>query len=340
MKKEALRVVFFGTPDFALPTLELIFRRCELLALVCQPDKARGRGHKLSPCPTKAFAIEAGIPTFTPTSLKTENEELGRLLSFLEKAKADVFVVVAYGKLIPDSLLSIPRLGPFNIHASLLPRWRGAAPIQRCIEAGDNETGVCIQKMVSTLDAGNIYKEHKEELDENTQAPELFESLALDGAGLFENFIEDLTQPDFAKNPGLPQDPKLVTFAPKIRKEEGAWSPEWSTIEFHNKVRAFRGWPSVYTRCGAEHNLKILATELSKENTKIEKNDAGIITLKDGEVFVCGSIRAGEQSSVLKIKVVQPANRAPIDASTYFENLLKSGQEELRLIKPLEGSKQ
>ena len=132
--------VFFGTPEFALPSLEATVAECEVLGVVTQPDRPRGRGQKLSPCPVKNLALQKGLRCFSPTSLKKPSPERDELRQFAEGAKPDLLIVAAYGNILTPEWLALPKLGPLNVHGSLLPRWRGAAPIQRCLELGDTKT--------------------------------------------------------------------------------------------------------------------------------------------------------------------------------------------------------
>ena len=210
-----MRIVYFGTPEFAVPALqELLASPHSVAALVSQPDRPRGRGHKLQPTATKVVAETAGIPVLQPTRLKDET-----FLSTLAAFHADLGVVAAYGRILPDAVLLLPRLGMINIHASLLPRYRGAAPVHRAVINGDAMTGVSIMQIVSELDAGPVYRTAEHPIGPNDTTPEIEEALAALGGRLVMEVINDL---DRATAVAVPQDHTKATFAPKIEKHEGA----------------------------------------------------------------------------------------------------------------------
>ncbi len=284
------KVVFWGSPEFSLPSLKACEDAAEIVAVVTQPDKERGRGHEVLPTPVKAYALARGLPVFSPKSLRKPDEETERLLSFLSKREADFFVVVAYGNLLPDSVLALPRQVPVNIHASLLPRWRGAAPIQRALEAGDAETGVSLQRVVKALDAGDIYLEKKYTILTEDNAASLFEKLSHLGADLISDFL----QKDFSKLSAIPQNPDQITLAPKIDKGEALWNKTWTSHEFHNRVRAFSTWPTVkipfVDKDGKGLEVKVLETKLLDEplGTATQwgvENGGACITAADGSVL-------------------------------------------------------
>jgi methionyl-tRNA formyltransferase len=310
-----MKTVFFGTPDFALTSLEACHKHSDLLAVVTQPDRPRGRGQKLSPCPVKALAQEWGIPVFSPPSLRKESEELAELSRLLASTPPDLFVVTAYGNLLPQKLLDLPPLGAINVHASLLPRWRGAAPIQRSLEAGDPETGVCLQKMVMELDAGDVLAESRCQVGGAESAIELSARLSQMGGILISEFL---------KNPqwsGRAQDPSKVSHAAKIRKEEGHWNPSWSPLETHCKVRAFAAWPQVKARLGtASTELKLLETSLfARAKLKSTPQPPSTLLLEDGHVYLETGVRTCEH--VLEILKIQSPGKGPVRAWDYFQNL-------------------
>ena len=235
-----MRSVFFGTPDFSLPSLEVCHSESELLAVISQPDRPRGRGKNLQPCPVKARALEIEKTAFSPVNLKKSNDEAQELYDHRVSLNPDIFVVIAYGNLLPQRFLDIPKLGAVNIHASLLPKWRGAAPIQRSIENGDSFTGVCLQKMLLKLDAGDVLMEKHCDIADRG-AIDLTDELSQLGADLLRDFILDIKNSNATELKGEKQSETLVTWAPKIEREEALWSPSWSARETIFRSRAFQG---------------------------------------------------------------------------------------------------
>jgi methionyl-tRNA formyltransferase len=234
-----LRVAFFGTPGFAVPTLEhLVHSKHEVVAVITQPDRPRGRGQQVSDGPVKSLAVSLGIPVFQPARLA--QDQFG---SDFASIGADIGVVAAYGKILPDWLLASPRLGLINVHASLLPKYRGASPVHRAVIAGDAETGVTIMRVVKALDAGAMLAATSVPigLDDTTTIVE--QVLAIRGAELL---IDTLDRIEAGTATETPQDESLVTYAPKLTKAEGAidWSMPASAI--HNLIRGLWPWPHAF----------------------------------------------------------------------------------------------
>ena len=234
---QGLRIIFAGTPDFAAPALAaLIEADHEIVLVLTQPDRPSGRGMKLKASPVKELALEHDIEVFQPETLKDSAAQ-----SRIEDAKADVIIVAAYGLIIPTNVLNMPRLGCFNIHASLLPRWRGAAPIQRSLLAGDKETGVTIMEVVPALDAGAMISKGVVPITELDTAQTLHDALAKTGADLMVKAMENLS-----KNGTLastPQDDSLVTYAEKLQKSEATIDWNKSADAISKQVRAFNPFP-------------------------------------------------------------------------------------------------
>lgn len=233
---KTLRIIFAGTPDFAARHLDaLLSSGHQVVGVFTQPDRPAGRGKKLMPSPVKMLAEEHGLPVFQPASLRPqENQQL------VAELNADVMVVVAYGLILPKAVLEMPRLGCVNVHGSLLPRWRGAAPIQRSLWAGDSETGVTIMKMDVGLDTGDmLYKLACPITDEDTSASLYDKLAALGPMGL----IETLQQ--LADNTATPevQDESLVTYAEKLSKEEAQIDWSLPAAQLERCIRAFNPWP-------------------------------------------------------------------------------------------------
>ncbi len=235
-----LRLVFFGTPEFAVPTLrELQARGHHVVGVVTQPDRPHGRGQKPSPGPVKTFAESHGLPVLQPERMKD-----AAFLAHLGAIAPDLGIVAAYGKILPAPLLAIPRLGLLNVHASLLPRWRGASPIHRAVMAGDAETGVSIMRVVLALDAGGVFAAARRPISIDDTSEDLDRDLAERGARLILPVIDAL---DAGTAREMPQDEALVTYAPRLTREEGliAWEAPASTI--HNQVRGLHPWPHAFT---------------------------------------------------------------------------------------------
>jgi len=237
-----MRVIFAGTPEFAVPTLEMLlasdqYRPC---VVYTQPDRPAGRGRQLKPSPVKELAVKAGVPVLQPGSLKAE-PEIQKMAGF----SPDLLVVVAYGLILPQAVLDIPRLGCVNVHASLLPRWRGAAPVQRAMLAGDEQTGVTIMKMVQKLDAGAML--HKEicPVEPWETASELLDKLARLGA---TGLARALPLIEAGTAVAEPQDESQVTYAEKLDKSEAILDWRQSAVALARKVRAFNAWPVAQTR--------------------------------------------------------------------------------------------
>jgi methionyl-tRNA formyltransferase len=248
-----LRIVYAGTPDFAVPALQaLIDSPHEVVAVYTQPDRPAGRGRKLTPSPVKRLALEHGIPVEQPERLKPP-EVQARLRDYAP----DMMVVAAYGLILPRAVLEIPTHGCLNIHASLLPRWRGAAPIQRAILAGDAETGVTLMQMAPGLDTGDMLLKAATPVGRQDNAQDLHDRLARQGAQLLLRCLEDLQAGRL--NPE-PQDEALATYAEKLSKAEAELDWFLSAAVLDRQVRAFNPWPVAFTHIDGE-TLRIWAAE-------------------------------------------------------------------------------
>lgn len=235
-----MKVIFMGTPEFAIPSLETIHREGHnILCVITQPDRPKGRGMHLTPSPVKQFALKNDIQTIEPLKIKA-----GRFIDIISGLNPDIIVVVAYGKILPLELLEIPPMGCINLHASLLPKYRGAAPINWAIINGEKETGVTTQKMALKLDAGDILLQEKVEILESDTAETLHDRLKLTGASTLAKTL-DLIKKNSIKP--VPQDESKVTFAPLLKKEDGLidWSKKAFSIS--NLIRGTNPWPSAYT---------------------------------------------------------------------------------------------
>ncbi len=247
-----MKVIFFGTPEFAVPSLQRLLDEpgLEVLAVVTQPDKRRGRGNQLTPSPVKSIALAHNLPIWQPARIKKDTETLEKLAA----AQADIFVVVAYGQILSQTILDMPRLGCVNAHGSILPRYRGAAPIQWCLYHGETETGITTMLMDAGMDTGAMLLKVVTAIGLLETAHELAERLAVLSAVLLVETLARLDRGDL--NP-TPQDPTQATYAPLIQKSDYGLDWSRSAIELHNQVRGF------FPNCVAEFRgeaLKITAT--------------------------------------------------------------------------------
>ncbi len=234
------RVVFMGTPEFALPSLQVLLQAQELVAVVTQPDRPAGRSKRLRRSPVKQVALAAGIPVLQPRRLRGDAAAIAALAAF----QADVFVVAAFGQILPQAVLDLPERGVVNVHASLLPRWRGAAPIQAAIRAGDAQSGATIMLLEAGLDTGPMLAKRAIALATDETGGTLHDKLATLGADLLAE-----TLPGWLRGEIIPQaqDKALATYAPQLKKQAGAIDWAQSASEIERMVRAYQPWPRAYT---------------------------------------------------------------------------------------------
>jgi len=235
-----LRIVFAGTPDFSVPPLKaLLASDHQVVAVYTQPDRPAGRGRKLAASPVKRLAVERGVPVFQPDNFKAEED-----VNQLSALQADIMVVVAYGLLLPEAVLNAPRIGCINIHASILPRWRGAAPIQRAVLAGDAFSGVSIMQMEKGLDTGPVYLIRRLPLAADETGGSLHDKLSVLGA---EALLQALPGIADGSLPAVAQENHLSTYARKLEKQEAVIDWTKPAQEIERQVRAFNPWPVAYT---------------------------------------------------------------------------------------------
>jgi methionyl-tRNA formyltransferase len=232
-----LRIVFFGTPEFAVPSLEAVARMHEVVLVVAQPDRKAGRGMRLQSPPVAVRARELGLDVAQPMKIRD-----AEILERTRSLAPDAAVVVAYGKILPASLLTIPGHGFFNVHASLLPKYRGAAPIQRAIEGGETTTGVSIMRIDEELDHGPVLAARHIEIERDEHAPSLANRLSRTGAEALVRSLDDI---EHGRTHETPQDHDRATYAPKIEKSEGVVTWNEPARSIYNKFRAFDPWPGI-----------------------------------------------------------------------------------------------
>lgn len=252
-------IVFMGTPDFAVPALQKLIAHHTVIGVITQPDRPAGRGKQVQMSPVKQVALAAGISVFQPEKLRRPEA-----IEKLRQWDADLYVVAAFGQILPQSVLDIPAQGCINIHASLLPRWRGAAPIQAAIRAGDAESGITIMKMDAGLDTGPMLSKRAITLAPDETGQSLHDKLCVIGGELLIETLPSYLRGDIMPQP---QDDALATFAPRIEKDEGRidWSQPAEQIE--RLVRAFTPWPGTFTTWDGKL-LKILAGQIDGDGPR------------------------------------------------------------------------
>lgn len=297
-----MRIVFAGTPAFAVPSLRAAHARNEVVAVYTQPDRPAGRGRGLTPSPVKLEAIQRGIPVLQPESLRKKSSQ-----EALRELAPDLMIVVAYGLILPQAVLDIPRYGCWNVHASMLPRWRGAAPIQRAIEAGDAETGVCLMQMEAGLDTGPVLLSQRTPIGEQETGGQLHDRLSelgarvlADGLGLLRAGMRPVAQP---------QPEAGATYAHKLEKHEARLDWSQSADALARKVRAFEPWPVAEASVAGER-LRIhgaVALDLAHRAEPGTLLTAG----RQGLDIACGQ-------GALRLRVVQREGGKAITAADYL----------------------
>jgi methionyl-tRNA formyltransferase len=297
-----LRVAYFGTPAFAVPTLEaLIGSRHPVVVLVSQPDRPKGRGHHVVPTPTRQVAEAHGVPVLQPMKLKDE-----AFLEALRALRPDIGVVAAYGRILPDALLALPRLGMINVHASILPAWRGAAPIQRAVMAGDAETGVTIMRVVTELDAGPMFDVARVPIAGTDTSVDVERRLASLGA---ERLLEVLDRIAAGAAAETPQDHARATHAAKITREDGRIDWTRPARAIHNQVRGVQPWPMA--------SATLAGVRCLLHRTAVEPDAGGaapgtiIAAGRDGIVVAAGD-------GALRILALQPEGRRVMTAAEFL----------------------
>ena len=292
-----MRLVFMGTPDFAVPALAaLVAAGHDIVCVYSQPPRRAGRGQKKRPSPVHAYAEDHGIEVRTPISLREAEEQMR-----FTQLGADAAVVIAYGLILPQTILDAPRLGCLNIHASLLPRWRGAAPIQRAILAGDTETGVTIMQMDAGLDTGAMLLSQSVPITEETTASDLHDTLAARGADLIVDALDGLNAGNLD---ATPQPEAGTTYAAKLSRDEGTLDWSQPAAQLARQVRAFSPWPGAWF----EHDgnrIKVLAASPTD-------GAGGPGTVLDNKLTVaCGE-------GALRLLIVQRSGKGPVDATAFL----------------------
>jgi methionyl-tRNA formyltransferase len=299
-----MNILFFGTPRFAVPTLQhLLDSQHTVTGVVTQPDRPRGRGQKVTYAPVKALASERGIPVFQPDRLKRPE-----VAETLRHWNADVAVVAAYGRIIPEHLLSIPRLGMINVHASLLPKYRGAAPVHRAVINGDTETGVTIMRVVKELDAGPMFAKATRHIGTDDTSDIVEDALAVLGAGLLLQVLEHMAAGTAREEP---QDDTQATYAARLTKEEGLVDWSESAPQIHNRVRGLYPWPHAYTYLNGARLILLRSSPGSGHQGSSHGRPGTIIEADRGAILVATG--DGE----LAVTEVQPEGKRAMRAQDF-----------------------
>ena len=297
-----LRVAFFGTPDFAVPSLAaLIASRHDVVALVSQPDRPKGRGHKLQPTPTKQVALEAGVPVLQPAKIRDD-----AFLDAFRDLRVDLGVVAAYGKILPDALLAIPPMGMINVHASLLPAYRGAAPVHRAVIDGLSETGVTIMRVVRELDAGPMLARVTRPISTEETSVDVERGLAGLGARVLLEVIEQLAAGTAHEEP---QDDGAASYAAKITREEGTIDWTLPAALLHDRVRGLQPWPLVSARL--DNHRYLLHRTLPHPDSVAAA--PGTIVEAAGDRLVVATVRG-----TLQILQLQPEGRRVLNSRDFL----------------------
>ena len=301
-----LRVVFFGTPAFAVPSLQALIQSAhQVVGVVSQPDRPKGRGHEVQVTPTKAVADAYKIPVLQPAKIRDEG-----FLQQVRDLRPDLGIVVAFGRILPDALLAIPRLGMINVHASILPRYRGAAPIQRAVLAGDPETGVTIMRVITEMDAGPTFAVASVPIPPDATSGEMEGTLAHIGAQLLLPVVDDLAA---GRAVETPQDASRATHAAKITKAEGAINWTQPAAAVHNQVRGLQPWPLASTRLAGERLVLRRTAPAPGIESGFAPSGGTVIRAHGDELIVaCGGATA------LRILELQPEGRRTMTAREYL----------------------
>jgi len=304
-----LRIIYLGTPQFAVPSLEaLAAADHDIVGVYTQPDRPKGRGQSIAMSPVKQAALRLGLAVHQPARIRVQEA-----VDELRQLAPDLMVIVGYGQIIPQNIIDIPRFGIINVHGSLLPRYRGAAPIQWAIAHGESVTGVTTMRINAGLDTGDMLLKAETPIEPAETAVELGERLSMLGASLL---IETLRTPDM---PGIPQDDHLATHAPILNKRDGAIDWSWPAGVIHNRTRGFYPWPGTSTQF-RDHTLLIWKTVVVAESTIRE---SGRVLAAKGLLKVsCG------QGTVLELLEVQQEGRKRVSGMD-FRNGLRIEENEI-----------
>ncbi len=291
-----MRIIFMGSPDFSVPILKELYEKHEVVAVYAQPPKPAGRGYKLTSCPVHKEAEKMELKVYTPYTLRSSEEQQ----KFVAH-KADIAIVVAYGLILPKVILEAPKFGCINIHASLLPRWRGASPIQRAIEAGDKQTGITFMQMNEGLDTGDIFYKIEMTIDKKETGGSLHDKLSNMGAQNINMLLSNLKSIKPQK-----QDDNKATYAHKLSRDESRIDWQKPAEELERRLRAFTPWPGCYTQYG-DARIRILNAVIEP----YEHNQKSGILLDDNLLVAC-------KQKALRITQLQKAGKKAMSAEAFL----------------------
>ncbi|WP_392558763.1 methionyl-tRNA formyltransferase [Orbus mooreae] len=294
-----LKIIFAGTPDFAAKHLQaLISSHHQVIAVFTQPDRPAGRGNKITASPVKQLALEHNLPVYQPATLKKEENQ-----KVIQGLDADIMIVVAYGLILPQAVLNLPKLGCLNVHGSLLPRWRGAAPIQRACWAGDTETGITIMQMDAGLDTGDMLFKVTCPITSNDTSASLYDKLAQLGP---DALLETLTLITSGKAIAQKQEQSLVTYAEKLSKQEAKLDWQLSAEQLERCIRAFNPWPISYFEINGEP-IKVWQANVINQNSQ---QAPGTILQANKQ-----GIQVATAKGIINLTQLQPAGKKPMSAA-------------------------
>ena len=299
----SLRIVFLGTPAFAVPSLDaLLGSRHRVVAVLTRPDRPRGRGQRMFDAPVKARAAAAGIPVLQPDRLRDP-----AFVESLAALRADLGVVAAYGAMLPESVISAPRLGTINVHASLLPRYRGAAPVHRAIIAGERETGVTIMRIVKRLDAGPMLASVTRSIGREETSVDVERDLAHLGATLLVEIADGLAEGSVAETP---QDEDAATYAPRLTKDDGAIDWSWPAARIHDLIRGLHPWPHAFSFLDGRRFILIASTA---DGLTASSDAPGTIVESEGDRLVVAT-----GNGALRLLQIQPEGKRSMSVRDFL----------------------
>jgi methionyl-tRNA formyltransferase len=310
----ALRSVFFGTPEFALPTLDALLASPPhtVVGVVTQPDRPRGRGQKLSAAPVKARAVAAGLPLLQPDRLKDP-----AFLEHFAAWRADLGVVAAYGKILTDVVLATPRLGMINVHASLLPRYRGAAPVHRAIMDGELATGVTIMRVVKALDAGPMLAKHHRPIGPDETSDEVERDLARLGSRLLVAVVDQIARGAAQETA---QDDAAATYAHRLTKDDGIIDWRWTAVRVHNLIRGLHPWPHAFSFLHGRRLILIRSRAVAVEHAASGPDESETAAEQPGTILDASGERlvVATGAGSLELLQVQAEGKRPMSAREFL----------------------
>jgi methionyl-tRNA formyltransferase len=312
-----MRVVFLGTPEFAIPSLKtLVQAGHDVVGVFTQPDRPKGRGNRLSESPVKIAALELGLAVHQPERIRRPD-----IVNQLRSLNAELMVVVGYGQIIPQTIIDLPRYGILNVHASLLPKYRGAAPIQWAIANGETETGVTIMQIDAGLDTGDMLLKAAVSIGPDETAPELGARIAPLGAQLLSQTIDQLQTGRISREK---QNDAEATYAPMLKKEDGRIDWHRPATQIYNRLRGFTPWPGAYTSFRGQALHIVEAKPVQKPASLSRTGEPGLLRMEKRRLFAeCG------ENSELELLELQPAGKRRMRADAFLNGHNVSANEKL-----------